>query len=149
MYWSLAHSVSCNSVLLLPAVPAPVTLPNALPLGGAVLSSSSRSSRACILSWRSSLSLSLSANWKRTWCDADSFVRHGNCPQTKKNSKDPYSQYLQDFLQLFPLHNQPLQMCGLLHATLKKNDCTGASFLIILWPWVKVKTFHTGAKCRA
>ena len=47
-------------------------------------------------------------------------------------------------LQSSMLHNQPL--FRLLHATVEQNDCESFSFLVTLWPWVKVKVIHTGGK---
>ena len=49
-------------------------------------------------------------------------------------------------LQPSPVCNQPLNMFGLIHATLQQNDCTSCTFLVTLKHWVKVKIIHTSIK---
>ena len=36
-----------------------------------------------------------------------------------------------------------LKYIGLFHATSQQNECISSSFLITLWPWMKVKIFNS------
>ena len=92
---------------------------------------------------------------KRTlrWCNChqpwNDLLQGRTVPANKKEEqmiKRSCSPYLPISLNLSLLHTQPLQMFGLLYATLQQNDCTRYCFLVTLWPWVKVMIIQTCIK---
>ena len=63
-----------------------------------------------------------------------------------KCSNDHIYQNYSVSLQSPSLHDQPLQMFRLLHATLQHNDYVSFSFLTTLWPCLKVKLIKASIK---
>ena len=90
--------------------------------------------------------------WKVAWNNSSVHdgwleVREVTVTKSCMANTDRLSICSSDFsLQSPPLHNEPLRMSDILHATLQQNDRIAFSSLVTLWPYVKIKAIQTGIK---